>query len=60
MYIQGFDSAPAEGARAVAAEAFGEEGAWVGDVGEAGMHGVGAGVVDEVVDGLCVGAGGGA
>jgi len=60
MYVQGFDSAPAEGARAVAAEAFGEEGAWVGDVGEAGMHGVGAGVVDEVVDGLCVGAGGGA
>lgn len=59
MYIQGLDSAPAERTRTVAAEAFGEESAGVGDIGEAGMHGVGAGVVDEVVDGLCVGAGGG-
>jgi len=33
MYIQGFDSAPAEEARAVAAQAFGEEGARVRDIG---------------------------
>ena len=43
--------------RAGAAEAFGDEGAWVGDVGEAGVDGQGAGVVDEVVDGLGVGVG---
>lgn len=54
MHVEGFDAAPARGVGAGAAEAFGDEGAGVGDVGEAGVHGEGAGVVDEVVDGLGV------
>jgi hypothetical protein len=38
----------------VAAEAFGNEGAWVRDVGQARVNGEGPRIVDEVVDGLRV------
>lgn len=63
MHVEGFDARPAGGRGAGAGagtEAFGEERARVGDVGHARVHRVGAGVEDEVVDGLCVWAGVGA
>jgi hypothetical protein len=44
-----------------ASEAFGDEGAWVRNVGQTRVYGEGAGIVDKVVNGLCieVGAAGG-
>lgn len=44
-----------------ASEAFSDEGAWVGNVGQTRVYGQGAGIVDEVINGLCieVGAAGG-
>jgi hypothetical protein len=55
VYVEGLDAGPARGVGAGAAKAFGDEGAWVWDVGETGVDGEGAGVVDEVVDWLGVG-----
>jgi hypothetical protein len=55
VHVERFDSAPARGVCAVAAETFGNESAGVRDVGEARVHSEGAGVVNEIVNGLCVG-----
>lgn len=54
MHVQGFDAAPGVCVVGGAAQAFGDEGPGVGDVGDAGVHGERAGVPDEVVDGLGV------
>lgn len=55
MDIERFDSAPVRWHMSVA-QAFGKEGAGVGDVGEARVNGVSAGIEDQVVNGLSVGA----
>jgi hypothetical protein len=55
VHVEGLDAGPAGGVGAVAAEAFGYEGAGIGNVGETGVDGQGTGVVDEVVYWLCVG-----
>jgi hypothetical protein len=54
VHVESLDSAPTGDVGAGAAEPFGDEGAGIGDVGETRVHGEGAGVIDEIVYGLCV------
>ena len=56
MNVEGVDAAPGALAGFVAAQPLRDEGARVRDVGQAGVHGEGARVPDEVVDGRGVGA----
>jgi hypothetical protein len=55
VHVESFDSAPARDVGAGAAETFSDKGTRIGDVGETRVHGEGAGVIDEIVYGLCVG-----